>query len=188
MHTLPCLPRQPIPPIVGEVCPLKLPLRPIVRVHHRVTPNSSDRAQTGRCSSKNFVLSASESSPGSVVSFGQVEAVPVREDDGELKPAPQVPGVYAFYDKEGVLQYIGLSRKVSPRLLHYQAKSYTATIFQHKQNLQEESRMRSLSIRLFIRLEVQLLLQVKISTVQISSRTNCSCCKFGTQSKSNALP
>jgi excinuclease UvrABC nuclease subunit len=61
-------------------------------------------------------VSATESSADIVTSFGEVEAVSVREDDGELKPAPQLPGVYAFFDKAGVLQYIGLSRKVRTQI------------------------------------------------------------------------
>merc|ERR1712130_651420 len=46
-------------------------------------------------------------------------ALPVREDDGALRPVPALPGIYAFYDKEDELQYIGLSRKVSDTVAGY---------------------------------------------------------------------
>lgn len=33
-------------------------------------------------------------------------------EKGEMNQFPAAPGVYAVYDKEDTLQYIGLSRKV----------------------------------------------------------------------------
>jgi hypothetical protein len=39
-------------------------------------------------------------------------AVPVM-DKGELSVFPEQPAVYAVYDKDGAVQYIGLTRKVN---------------------------------------------------------------------------
>ena len=44
------------------------------------------------------------------------EVEPLRVAEGAVAGAPAAPGVYAVYDSAGVLQYIGLSRKV---LLEY---------------------------------------------------------------------
>lgn len=41
------------------------------------------------------------------------EPQPVRGSDGEPTKFPQSPGVYAVYDAERKLQYVGMSRKVS---------------------------------------------------------------------------
>ena len=54
-----------------------------------------------------------DSSSGVGQSYAEVQASPVRADDGCIAPAPAKPGIYAFYNKEGELQYIGLSRKAS---------------------------------------------------------------------------
>jgi hypothetical protein len=43
--------------------------------------------------------------------LAETKAVPVMEK-GELNQFPGSAGVYAVYDKNGILQYIGLSRKV----------------------------------------------------------------------------
>ena len=40
------------------------------------------------------------------------EVEPLRVAEGAVAGAPAAPGVYAIYDSAGVLQYIGLSRKV----------------------------------------------------------------------------
>lgn len=40
------------------------------------------------------------------------EVEPLRVAEGAVAGAPAAPGVYAVYDSAGVLQYIGLSRKV----------------------------------------------------------------------------
>lgn len=64
------------------------------------------------------ILAAASSEPANETSqkFGNVQATPVRTGSGSVVAAPAQPGIYAFYDKEGQLQYIGLSRKVSSHL------------------------------------------------------------------------
>lgn len=47
-------------------------------------------------------------------SLKDTAAVPVM-DKGELTVFPEQPAVYAVYDKEGAVQYIGLTRKVRCR-------------------------------------------------------------------------
>jgi len=97
---------------VAEVCySSRLPCRPVSKPH--VSANITEKSYPGKLSRRRVVVSASESPSSGAVSFAEVEALPVREESGALRAAPAVPGVYAFYDKEGVLQYIGLSRKVS---------------------------------------------------------------------------
>lgn len=64
--------------------------------------------------------SSSDSAPGTTSSFTGARALDVRDENGDIKPAPAQAGIYAFYDKEGQLQYIGLSRKVGL----YQATGY----------------------------------------------------------------
>ena len=54
-----------------------------------------------------------ESTPATSSSYADTQSFSVREESGALRPAPSQPGIYAFYNKEGQLQYIGLSRKVS---------------------------------------------------------------------------
>ena len=44
-------------------------------------------------------------------SLKETAAVPVMEK-GELSSFPEQPAVYAVFDKEGAVQYIGLTRKV----------------------------------------------------------------------------
>ena len=113
MHLLNLLPRCSTSVNAGEFCPiLRSPHRPISRAHvHGVITEKSQHCRDIR---GRLVVSASDSSTEAGVSFTAVEALPVREDGGGLIATPAVPGVYAFYDKEGELQYIGLSRKVSP--------------------------------------------------------------------------
>jgi hypothetical protein len=47
-------------------------------------------------------------------------------EKGEMSQFPAVPGVYAVYDKEGTLQYIGLTRKVGDK--HHR---YTCAVLIH---------------------------------------------------------
>lgn len=47
----------------------------------------------------------------SALSYAETPSVQVMER-GELSQFPATPGVYAVFDKEGTLQYIGLSRQV----------------------------------------------------------------------------
>lgn len=42
---------------------------------------------------------------------------PLQQLSGEQAALPAAAGVYAVYDKDQTLQYIGLSRKVSPQRL-----------------------------------------------------------------------
>lgn len=71
--------------------------------------------QSSHCeaSSQSAESSASEAAS----SFSTIDASPVRGEDGSLAAAPGQAGIYAFYSKDGELQYIGLSRKVRPRAL-----------------------------------------------------------------------
>lgn len=48
-----------------------------------------------------------------VPDFGQVERIPVIEDGSISSKIPMSPGVYAVYDEDGTLQYVGISRKVA---------------------------------------------------------------------------
>ena len=63
---------------------------------------------------KSIVASSAppESSTEISQNFTATEPLPVRAEDGSLASVPSDPGIYAFYDKDGELQYIGLSRKV----------------------------------------------------------------------------
>lgn len=53
-----------------------------------------------------------ESGQSASQKFSDVQASPVRQEDGTVQAAPAHPGIYAFYSKEGQLEYIGLSRRV----------------------------------------------------------------------------
>ena len=118
MHCLNLLPRLSTSINVGEVCPhLRLPYRPCSKAH--VNGFITEKSHHGMSIRERLVVSASESTTESGVSFTEVEALPVREDGGGLISTPAVPGVYAFYDKEGELQYIGLSRKVIPQSVQF---------------------------------------------------------------------
>lgn len=72
------------------------------------------RIKTSDTRAKVFVASSAppESSTEISQSFTATEPLPVRAEDGSLASVPSDPGIYAFYDKDGELQYIGLSRKV----------------------------------------------------------------------------
>ncbi|GAQ88431.1 hypothetical protein KFL_004270110 [Klebsormidium nitens] len=58
--------------------------------------------------------------PGAVAaelaSLAETEAVPIKTADGNLQKFPAAPGVYAIYDSNQDVQFIGLSRKVSVSL------------------------------------------------------------------------
>lgn len=45
------------------------------------------------------------------------EAQPVKGEAGRTNEFPNTPGVYIVYDQEGVIQYVGMSRKVGMLLL-----------------------------------------------------------------------
>ncbi len=110
MHALNALPRWGALSHVEEACRFRLPLRPVTKTH--LAAPSTGRVHKSQPVLRRVVASASESSSVSAPSFTEVQALPVREDDGALRPVPALPGIYAFYDKEDELQYIGLSRKV----------------------------------------------------------------------------
>ena len=67
------------------------------------------RAQhRGRCT--RVSAAAAEVEDGN--SLSSAELRPVRDSTGQLTAFPTVPGVYAVYDSDNILQFIGLSRKV----------------------------------------------------------------------------
>eukprot|EP00890_Picochlorum_soloecismus_P005928 jgi/Picsp_1/6336/NSC_03685-R1_monothiol glutaredoxin-s16 len=51
-------------------------------------------------------------SASSVSEFGQAELLPVLVNGNLSDAIPMAPGVYAIYDAQGTLQYVGISRKV----------------------------------------------------------------------------
>ena len=53
-----------------------------------------------------------ESSTEVSSSFAATQILPVRAEDGSLSAVPSEPGIYAFYNSDSELQYVGLSRKV----------------------------------------------------------------------------
>jgi hypothetical protein len=48
-----------------------------------------------------------------IPSFVESPALPVKQEDGTITEFPETSGVYAVYDNAGVLQYVGVSRKVN---------------------------------------------------------------------------
>lgn len=52
----------------------------------------------------------------SLPTLSETEALPVRREDGTLQSFPSASGVYSIYDGDGVLQYMGLTRKLSASL------------------------------------------------------------------------
>ena len=50
---------------------------------------------------------------------GRTFIVQVTGGDGQPASLPNAPGIYAIYDAEGALQYVGMSRKV----LHFNART-----------------------------------------------------------------
>jgi len=52
-------------------------------------------------------------SASSLSEFSQVERLPVLVNGNLSDAIPMAPGVYAIYDPQGVLQYVGISRKVA---------------------------------------------------------------------------
>lgn len=66
--------------------------------------------QPGRQHALRVCASAEAEAPSS---FAQAKVQPVLGADGQAATFPATPAVYAIYDKDGALQYVGLTRKVS---------------------------------------------------------------------------
>lgn len=68
---------------------------------------------------------------------------PVLKEDGSFGELPNLPGVYAIYDGEGTLQYIGISRRVGwcaapTQLMQHPPPSQVAlSVANHLQDLPE---------------------------------------------------
>lgn len=75
----------------------------------RDSPRPAQRATCSRARHAPCVCAASTD----VALPALPEVEPLRVAEGAVAGAPAAPGVYAVYDSAGVLQYIGLSRKVT---------------------------------------------------------------------------
>lgn len=70
------------------------------------------KLQTAQTQHRNNTSSICRAQAGTpTLSYAETPSVAVMER-GELSQFPGSPGVYAVYDKDGTLQYIGLSRQV----------------------------------------------------------------------------
>ena len=84
-------------------------------LHHKVIGHSrKDQQVFHRISAEAPSSSSTTASSSGIVNYKDAELLPTRGDSAG--PFPDQPGVYGMYDSEKVLQYIGLSRKVS---LHF---------------------------------------------------------------------
>lgn len=62
------------------------------------------------------IVRAAGEAPDSAPSLPEPQ--PVTGSDGQPTPFPNAPGIYAVFDAEGSLQYVGMSRKVCYKTSH----------------------------------------------------------------------
>lgn len=97
---------------------LKTPLPPVVRgtAGHSRTPCTHKRLQKQTrqlgASYRRICAASQPDAPAAAVTA--LSDAPLQQLTGEQTALPAAAGVYAVYDKDQTLQYIGLSRKVSP--------------------------------------------------------------------------
>jgi hypothetical protein len=67
--------------------------------------------QGRRCRKRQLHTTSATADP-SEQSASLPDPQPVTGSDGQPAQLPNAPGIYAVYDAEGTLQYVGMSRKV----------------------------------------------------------------------------
>ena len=98
----------------------KAPVPPVVRgtTGHLWTPCMHKRLLKQKCqlgaSYQRICASSQPDAPAAAAAVTALSDAPLQQISGEQPALPAAAGVYAVYDKDQTIQYIGLSRKVSP--------------------------------------------------------------------------
>lgn len=90
-------------------------LRNIAHAHHKLPTflNSTHKSIAFCChavvTSRSHIICAATA----VAPFTESNPVPVTGNDGSATQFPPTSGLYAVYDKDGILQFVGVSRKIN---------------------------------------------------------------------------
>lgn len=120
-HGLACLPQRCVTPHVhtrAQRSSAASPALKSVAFQHGSRQHAVNApAHWQPCRRQPQISRATADSPGQTASLPDPQ--PVTGADGQPASLPNAPGIYAIYDAEGALQYVGMSRKV----LHFNART-----------------------------------------------------------------